>query len=190
MNSIDDKLLASEAINPYESPRLPTSLAHEAGRNDLFWAVWAVTAAFGTYFCMYFFRKPFTAATFDGAIAFGLDFKKVLVVAQVLGYMFSKFIGIKVIAEMPRERRAWGIVVLIAVAEVALLLFAVVPQPWNAACMFVNGLMLGMVFGLVLGFLEGRLLTESLSRWIVCQLHFGGGSDEVGGHLATGAGRF
>jgi hypothetical protein len=192
VNSIDDKLPVGEAINPYESPRLPTSLDPEAGRSDLFWAVWAVTAAFGTYFCMYFFRKPFTAATFDGAIAFGLDFKKVLVVAQVLGYMFSKFIGIKVIAEMPRERRAWGIVVLIAVAELALLSFAVVPQPWNAACMFVNGLMLGMVFGLVLGFLEGRLLTESLAAGLCASFILAGGATKSVGTwlLARGVSEF
>jgi len=56
-----------------------------------------------------------------------------------------------------------GIVSLVAAAELALLLFAIVPTPWNAACLFLNGLALGMVFGLVLGFLEGRRLTEALA---------------------------
>ena len=46
---------------------------------------------------------------------------------------------------------------------IALLLFAVTPRPWNFIWLFVNGLPLGMVFGLVLGFLEGRRMTESLS---------------------------
>jgi hypothetical protein len=52
---------------------------------------------------------------------------------------------------------------LIAIAEVALLLFAITPVPWNFLWLFVNGLPLGMVFGLVLGFLEGRKMTEALS---------------------------
>jgi hypothetical protein len=127
------------------------------------WAVWAVVAAFGTYFCMYGFRKPFTAATFADASVEGMSFKTLLVSAQVFGYMLSKFIGIKVIAEMPPQRRAGAILLLIAIAELALLLFGLLPRPWNAIALFFNGLPLGMVFGLVLGFLEGRRLTEALT---------------------------
>jgi hypothetical protein len=137
-------------------------IAPSARSNRLFWSVWAVTAAFGTYFCMYAFRKPFTAATFGDATALGLSLKTVLVTSQVAGYMASKIIGIKVIAEMPPWRRAPGIIVLIAVAEAALLLFGLVPPPLNAVCLFLNGIALGMVFGLVMGFLEGRQLTEAL----------------------------
>jgi len=64
--------------------------------------------------------------------------------------MLSKFIGIKVISEMEPHRRAVVLLGLIGVAEVALLLFAVVPPSWGAVFLFVNGLPLGMVFGLVL----------------------------------------
>jgi Family of unknown function (DUF5690) len=126
-------------------------------------ATWAVVAAFGTYFCMYAFRKPFTAASFADSAFWGLGFKTILVSSQVLGYMLSKFVGIRVIAEMPAARRGVGILVLIGIAEVALVLFGLVPRPWNILCLFLNGLPLGMVFGLVLGFLEGRRETEALT---------------------------
>jgi hypothetical protein len=126
-------------------------------------AVWCMVAAFGTYFCMYAFRKPFTAAEFAGYEWAGVGYKTLLVTAQVLGYTLSKFIGIKVIAEMNPARRATMILVLIAIAEAALLAFALVRPPLHLVCLFVNGLPLGMVFGLVLGFLEGRRLTEALS---------------------------
>lgn len=132
-------------------------------KRDSFWAVWAAAAAFGTYFCMYGFRKPFTAASFAGTDVWGIDLKTLVVSTQVLGYMVSKFIGIKVISEMPPQRRALAILVLIALAELALVLFGVSPRPWNTAWLFFNGLSLGMVFGLVLGFLEGRRLTEALT---------------------------
>ena len=115
---------------------------------------WAMTAAFGTYFCMYGFRKPYTAATFDGVMSFGVAFKTLAVTSQVFGYMLSKFIGIKVVPEMPPHRRASTILWLIGSAEVALLLFGLVPQPFNLVPLFLNGLALGMVFGLVLGFLD------------------------------------
>ena len=123
-------------------------------------SLWCLVAAFGTYACMYAFRKPFTAATYLEA-PFYPGFKTWLVLAQVLGYTLSKFIGIKVIAEMSPERRAGALLGLIGIAEAALLLFGLVPPPWSVACLFLNGLPLGMVFGLVLGFLEGRKMTEA-----------------------------
>ncbi len=125
-------------------------------------ALWSVVAAFGTYFCMYAFRKPFTAAAFSSMTSWGIAEKTLLVTAQVLGYTASKFLGIRVIAETPPQRRAGMIVALVVAAEVALLLFALAPQPLLALCMFANGLSLGLVFGLVLGFLEGRQVTEAL----------------------------
>jgi hypothetical protein len=112
---------------------------------------------------MYAFRKPFTAASYAEMSVGGLTLKTLLVTSQVAGYMVSKFIGIKVIAEMPPERRARGILLLVSLAQAALVLFGLISQPWNAACLFLNGLALGMVFGLVLGFLEGRQLTEALT---------------------------
>lgn len=126
-------------------------------------AAWCVIAAFGTYFCMYAFRKPFTAAGFADYEWGGIGYKTLLVTTQVLGYTLSKFIGIKVIAEMNPARRAAAILLLIGIAETALLAFALVRPPFHLISLFLNGLSLGMVFGLVLGFLEGRQLTEALS---------------------------
>jgi hypothetical protein len=122
-------------------------------------AAWCVVAAFGTYACMYGFRKPFTAASFDGT-PWGDSLKVWLVTAQVLGYTVSKIIGIKVVSEMTAPRRAAALLGLILMAQLALLGFALTPAPFNAFWLFCNGLPLGMVFGLVLGFLEGRRMTE------------------------------
>ncbi|MEQ8848024.1 DUF5690 family protein [Botrimarina sp.] len=126
-------------------------------------SAYCIGAAFATYFCMYAFRKPFTAAEYDDGVLWGVGYKSVFVAAQVAGYTLSKFIGIKVIAEMPRGRRAVSILALIGVAEASLVGFALVPPPYNFPFLFVNGLPLGMVFGLVLSFLEGRRLTEALA---------------------------
>ena len=99
--------------------------------NPTAFSIYCVIAAFGTYFCMYAFRKPFTAATYENEIWLGVSFKTILVASQVGGYTLSKFIGIKVVSEMPARYRAVSILGLIGVAEVALLLFAVTPAPWN-----------------------------------------------------------
>lgn len=126
-------------------------------------SAWATAAAFGTYFCMYAFRKPFTAAEFEGSEVAGIDFKTVLVTAQVIGYTLSKFVGIRIVSEMPPRLRPLAIVLLILAAEVALVLAGATPRPWNAVWLFCNGLPLGMVFGLVLGCLEGRRVSEVLT---------------------------
>jgi hypothetical protein len=126
-------------------------------------SAWCVVAAFGTYFCMYAFRKPFTAASYQNVIVWGMGYKTVLVTAQVLVYTLSKFLGIKVVAEVPPHRRVALLLGLIAAAESALLLFGLTPAPWNLVWLFCNGVPLGLVFGLVLGFLEGRRHTEALT---------------------------
>lgn len=112
---------------------------------------------------MYAFRKPFNAGTYEGLSLWGMDYKTVLVITQVLGYMASKFIGVKVISELDKRKRALMIIGFILIAELALFFFGLVPHPYNFIFLFINGLPLGMVWGLVFSFLEGRRLTELLS---------------------------
>jgi hypothetical protein len=122
-------------------------------------------AGFSAYFAMYAFRKPFTAATFDDVPGWhlALNYKIALIVAQVAGYALSKFIGIKVISEIHPRYRAAAILGLIGVSWLALVGFAMIPAPWNVAMLFVNGVPLGMIWGLVYGFMEGRRITEVLA---------------------------
>jgi MFS family permease len=121
-----------------------------------------VVASFGAYFCMYAFRKPFTVATYEGIMFFGLDYKILLIVAQVLGYMISKFFGIKIISELNSSKRGLFLVGLILAAEVSLVLFGLVPSPYNIVFMFLNGFPLGMIWGVVFSYIEGRRNTEVL----------------------------
>lgn len=126
-------------------------------------------AGFCAYFSMYAFRKPFTAATFDAVPGwhFHLDYKIALVVAQVAGYALSKFIGIKFVSEIDPRHRGAAILALIGLSWLALLGFALIPAPWNVITLFLNGLPLGMIWGLVYGFMEGRRVSEVLAA-ILC----------------------
>lgn len=128
-----------------------------------FFVVWCMVAAFGTYFCMYAFRKPFNAGIYEGLTLWGIHYKIVLIIAQVLGYMISKFIGIKVISELKSTSRSKLIIGLILFAEIALLFFGWVPHPYNFVFLFMNGLPLGMIWGIVFSYLEGRKFTEILA---------------------------
>lgn len=132
-------------------------------------SAFAGLAGFCAYFSMYAFRKPFTAATFEHVAGwpFVLDYKIALVLAQVAGYALSKLIGIKVISEMDPSRRGVAILGLIGASWAALILFAVVPPPWNVGALFLNGLPLGLIWGLVFGYMEGRRTSEVLGA-VLC----------------------
>lgn len=132
-------------------------------------------SSFVVYACMYGFRKPFTAASFEGLSLFGISYKVVLVISQVLGYMLSKFYGIRFIAGMEPAKRAGFIIKLILTAWLSLLLFGLVPAPYNFVFMFINGLPLGMVWGLVFGFLEGRKVTELMGAILSTSFIFASG---------------
>ncbi len=153
-------------------------------------ALSASLTAFLTYSCMYAFRKPFAVGIFDGLSFLGIDYKIWLITSQVVGYTLSKFLGIKYISELKATSRAVYILVLVGIAEISLLLFWLVPGPYNIIFMFFNGLPLGLIWGVVFSYLEGRRLTEllgaglsasfiiasgvakSVGKWVIMDLHF------------------
>ena len=57
--------------------------------------IYAALIAFLTYASVYAYRKPFTVATFDGIKFWNISYQTLLIISQVLGYMLSKFYGIK-----------------------------------------------------------------------------------------------
>jgi hypothetical protein len=124
--------------------------------------------AFATYFCMYAFRKPFAAATYESVGFFGLDLKTAFVISQVLGYTVSKFLGIKWVSEVSRAARLYMLIGLIVLAELALLGFALLPPGGKVVALFLNGLPLGMIWGLVVRYLEGRRASELLLAGLSC----------------------
>jgi phosphonate degradation associated HDIG domain protein len=152
---------------------------------------YAIAAAFATYFCMYAFRKPFAAARFDGDQFLGgaIALKTAFVVSQILGYTVSKYIGIKVCPEVRPGRRAAMLVFLIFAAEAALALFAILPRDLKVVAIFCSGLPLGMVWGLVVWYLEGRLTSELLLAGLACSYIVSSGAvKDVGRYLMAAHG--
>jgi len=140
-----------------------------------FISVYAAICSFAVYFCMYIYRKPFTAAGFHGIKFLAVDYKVWLVSAQVIGYMLGKFYGIKFIAGMNSEKRASAIIKLILSGWMALLLFAVTPAPYNIIFFVVNGFPLGIIWGLVFGYVEGRRATEFIGAVLCVNFIFSSG---------------
>ena len=147
----------------------------------------SMAAAFVTYFCMYSFRKPFDATEFNAHAADGslvltgqgkavplkfagspVDLKTMCVIAQVIGYMLSKYLGTRICSEVPGRFRGWLMLGLIVWAGCALALFGVLPPDLKPLAMLLNGLPLGMVWGLCIRYLEGRRTTELMIAGLSC----------------------
>ncbi len=147
---------------------------------------YATLTAFSTYFCMYAFRKPVSAASFDGERFFGGDIglKTALLIAQLVGYTASKYVGVKALSELPRVRRVLALIGMIVFAEGALVLLAVLPRDLKPLAMLLNGLPLGMVWGLVVAYLEGRRTSELLLAGLSCAFIVASGAvKDVGRYL-------
>ena len=73
---------------------------------------------------------------------------------------------------------------MVGVAGISWLFFGFVPQPYNLVFLFTNGLSLGLVWGMVFGFLEGRRFTEVLGAGLSVSFIFSAGfAKSVGGFI-------
>ena len=144
-------------------------------RNQTLVAIYAAVITFLTYATVYGFRKGFTVCTFDGMSYAGINYKVWLVISQVLGYASSKIYGIRFIAELKRFGRGKLILGLTFVSWMALLLFAITPAPYNIAFMFINGFPLGMIWGVVFSYVEGRKATDFIGAALSVSFIFSSG---------------
>ena len=130
---------------------------------------------FLTYATIFGFRKTYTVGTFDNMTIFGLGYKEMLVITQALGYLSSKFFGIRFISELKRWGRWKVILLLTGIAWMSWLFFAIVPSPYNIVFLFLNGFPLGLLWGVVFSYIEGRKSTDIIGAALAVSFIFSSG---------------
>lgn len=143
--------------------------------SDALLIFWAGGAALLSYSLVYALRKPYTAASFEGLTFMGSDYKVAVTTIQILGYVIAKFFGIKIISELKKENRFRFFVGSAILAELALVDFGLLEAPYNVAAMFVNGLSLGCMWGVIFSFIEGRKVTDILASLLGVSMVFSSG---------------
>jgi len=138
-------------------------------------ALYAAFVSFGTYVFIFGFRKSFTVCTFEGLTFGPIAFKTALVISQMLGYLLAKFYGIKFISGLKKVDRYKIIFLLTGISWLAWLLFAIVPAPYNVAFLFLNGFPLGMLWGVVFSYVEGRKTTDFIGAALAVSFIFSSG---------------
>ena len=144
-------------------------------RRQVLVAIYAALVAFLSYASVYAYRKPFTVATFEGLSFWGIKYQVLLIISQGLGYMLSKFAGIRFISELKRMGRWKTSALLIGIAWFSLLVFGFVPAPYGMICLFVNGFMLGFMWGIIFSYVEGRRATDLIGSAMAVSFIFAGG---------------
>ncbi|MGB0991216.1 MAG: DUF5690 family protein [Akkermansiaceae bacterium] len=144
------------------------------------WTIAAVVAAFATYYCMYSFRKPFTVLAFDGAWG-AFELKTAIVTSQLIGYVTAKFLGTHFCSGLRRDRVFYALMGCILAALGSLALLAVLPAKLGVIAMALNGLSLGMVWGMVMRPLEGRGSSEFLLAGLCCSFIIASGDVKTTG---------
>ncbi len=137
--------------------------------------LYAAVVVFLAYTMIFGYRKTFTVATFDGLNIAGYSYKTILVISQMLGYLLAKFYGIKYISELKRTGRGKIILALTGIAWLSWLLFAIIPAPYNIVFLFVNGFPLGMLWGVVFSYVEGRRSTDFIGAALAVSFIFASG---------------
>lgn len=116
----------------------------------------------------------------------GYSYKTILVLSQMLGYMLAKFYGIKYISELKRHGRGKVILLLTGISWLSWLFFALVPPPYNILFLFINGFPLGMLWGVVFSYVEGRRSTDFIGATLAVSFIFASGFvKSVGAWLMT-----
>ena len=155
--------------------------------SDLLFILWAGGAALLSYSLVYMLRKPYTAAAFEDLEVFNMDYKVAVTIVQILGYVVSKFMGIKLISELRREERLRFILMSVVMAELSLVFFGLLSAPYNIAAMFLNGLSLGCMWGIIFSFIEGRRMTDVLASLLGVSMVISSGTASLVGICAKPA---
>jgi hypothetical protein len=163
----------ADAEADFATSLVPTTFKNIAFSNhlakNLFVQAWYGGAAgFFLYFSMYALRRPFKAAKFrddDGVVLewfdTGMTLKTAISIFQLAGYMSSKWLAI-IVVSIAKGKQDWYLTALIFIAQISLILFGLTEgaPDYSPFPMFLNGLMLGMVWGLVVAYFEGRTTSD------------------------------
>ncbi len=139
------------------------SIKNRLEKSTIFLTIYASSFIFFIYTIMYAYRKPFAVGIYQGDTVFGIDGKIAFILAQIVGYALSKFIGIRVLPQVSPNRRKYIIILCIFTSWISLLGFATLPPSLKVLSMFINGLPLGVIWGLIMSYMEGRKISEILN---------------------------
>ncbi|MEY4040862.1 MAG: hypothetical protein RL233_393 [Bacteroidota bacterium] len=147
----------------------------DIGRNQILRSLALGGLTFSIYTCMYALRKPFSGLTYNDLTLWGFNVKIWMVLCQLIGYTLSKFVGIRFLGGLNRDYRGIFLICLMATSLVPLVILRFSVIEFWPFLMILNGFPLGLVWGLVFSYVEGRKHTELIGAMLACTFVFSSG---------------
>lgn len=144
-------------------------------KNNWSLTAWACSLGFLSYLFFYPFRRAYAATVFENIFYFNLPLKTLIIIAQVLGFAVSKWLGVKIISEILPQNKFKSLVYFALFSAICMLLFGLVPAPYSLFFIFLGSLPLGMFYGIILTYLEGRQISEFLVATLTASFIIGSG---------------
>ena len=129
-------------------------------QSKIFLTIYCSVFGFINYFSMYGFKTPFKAASYLSVdkVYGQYDYKTVLALGQVLGYSLSTILGVKIVSEIGSGiKKVFILLGLIILSQFGLVLFGLLPVKFKVIGIFFSNLPLGMIWGILVTFVEGLL---------------------------------
>lgn len=133
-----------------------------ASSNTVVLTIYTVVTAFSAYFSIYGISTSLFTATFAGATVGSLDLKVAFSISQMLGYAISKVFGAIIIPTIKRYQRCRILILLAILAELPLVLFGALPPAGQVVMVFLSGMPMAWMWGVMVMYLEGRRTSEFL----------------------------
>lgn len=160
----------SEFVEEEEEPRsqrhwlkpFTPYLENLQATSKILFTLYGGLSSFCLYVCVYVYRRSFQVVPLDEKWTEDIYLKDAVVFAQTAGLLIAKLYGIQYNAEAKRYNVTVHLLVAIAAAECSLIAYAVVENFWKPFAIFFNGLPLGVVWGLLVTFLEGRETSDAM----------------------------
>eukprot|EP00736_Rhodelphis_marinus_P013491 Rmarinus@m.13031 len=114
------------------------------------------------YFSMYGVRKTYSAGEYEDEDGLGLELKTGIALMNTAGYATGKIAAVPVLSSISPRYRFTMLVATYLLALLGLLAFAILPNIGKLLIMYLHGIPLAWVWGLVYQSLEGRTMSDAL----------------------------
>ncbi|MES1907532.1 MAG: hypothetical protein MHM6MM_000635 [Cercozoa sp. M6MM] len=151
-------------------------LRHVLDRTSPLWlAAYAGCVTFLLYTCNYFVRMPVFAGKYTDKTAFGLDLKIAFSLAQEFGLSIFKIPTILYFPGLPRRRWPAALLTCFSLSVLPLIVMTWVSHEWQVIMVFLSAAAMCPVFALIVRFIEGRRMTESIMALFLFSIVFASG---------------
>ena len=140
-----------------------------------------------TDFATYGISTAIFSGEYNTQSVFG-NTKNALTIAQILGYLVGKFIGMRIFARIHKEHRIYYLMLIYVLATIPLIIFGVLPPVGQVIMFFLSSIPMVLFWGFLVFYIEGRNSTVIIIMIVYMALIMASGVAKTIGTLIMNGG--